>query len=220
MRKSIRGKTQKCRLCGLVPSDPISLRPNGAVCKSCIKDVESMVARTDNDISRLESIISAWETGRVVAAVLGFFVFLVFFDFRIAAILAICSYAFITSQVVKNPISQKEATIKKLLTQRRATVRRLSDLYSAYWPLPPDWFSRREQVISRDGHRCSECNRRMFRSKVPFHIHHVVPKKHPDGHHGLDNLALLCEICHSKKPDHDLVKNARRTRLTENRKKP
>ena len=96
----------------------------------------------------------------------------------------------------------------------RAT-KRLSSLYEVYWDQPPDWAFRRSLVTQRAEGRCEQCGRRKFGSRVPFHVHHVVPRASVEGHHGLSNLRLLCEICHSKEPGsgHRGIATARSGRL-------
>jgi len=89
----------------------------------------------------------------------------------------------------------------------------VASIYAQYWPLPPDWQERRSQVMERDNNTCKSCGRKRLRSKVPFHVHHIVPRSHESGNHSLANLQLLCEICHSKLEGHELVRASRTERL-------
>lgn len=51
----------------------------------------------------------------------------------------------------------------------------------------------RQQVLKRDGHKCTECNK----DNVILHVHHI--KKIKDGGtNTIDNLITLCYKCHSK----------------------
>lgn len=204
---------KRCRICHAVPSDPVPLRPDATVCKSCLNELEVLVSRIDDDVSRLQSRNTSWHIASIVVSILVGFIFLGSFHIGAAALLSAAIYGLVLSPIAKVPVSNNDAAIKKLLAKRQSTVVSLRDLYALHWPLPPDWFWRREQVQDRDGHKCQECGRRMHCSRVPFHIHHIIPKKHPDGDHALKNLVLLCEICHSKQPGHELVENSRKQRL-------
>ena len=81
----------------------------------------------------------------------------------------------------------------------------------------------REKVMERAGYKCEECGRSYrlsngFRkSTVPFHIHHIKLRSE-GGDDSIDNLKLLCEICHSKLPKHELIKIERNNRLSANRR--
>jgi len=70
----------------------------------------------------------------------------------------------------------------------------------------------RARIYERDNYRCQVCGRNRIGSRVPFHIHHIKYRCE-GGTVDADNLQLLCEICHSKLPKHELVKVAREERL-------
>lgn len=53
--------------------------------------------------------------------------------------------------------------------------------------LPPDWEKRRRSVIARADHICEECKDALGKD-----VHHVGDKMD----HSLDNLQLLCGLCH------------------------
>jgi hypothetical protein len=89
----------------------------------------------------------------------------------------------------------------------------LENLYDYYWERPPDWEERGYRVILKYNWTCPDCGRRMERSVVPFHIHHLIPRAKPEGNHKLDNLTLLCEIYHCKMPGHQGVRANRTKRL-------
>ena len=71
----------------------------------------------------------------------------------------------------------------------------------------PFWREISKQVRIRDGNRCqgwkfgftdkygNPCNRKVWKSDS--HIHHIIPLSQ-GGSTTLDNLILLCPICHSK----------------------
>lgn len=64
---------------------------------------------------------------------------------------------------------------------------------------PPDWQSRRQKVLRRDGFICQECGVRSTRvDDVRFDVDHIVPKS-DGGSHALENLQTLCPSCHAQK---------------------
>ncbi len=64
---------------------------------------------------------------------------------------------------------------------------------------PPDWQSRRQKVLRRDGFICEECGVRSTRvDDVRFDVDHIVPKS-DGGSHALKNLQTLCLSCHANK---------------------
>jgi len=107
--------------------------------------------------------------------------------------------------------------IKELQDKKEPLYAKLHEIYKMFWERPPDWFWRKEQVFKRAQEKCESCGRKMYGSRVPFHVHHRIPKSEPQGNHSLENLMLLCEICHAKVelPGHQLVKGARASRLKE-----
>jgi hypothetical protein len=109
--------------------------------------------------------------------------------------------------------------IEQLNREKSGIKYELQLIYDVYFELPPDWWERYHQVIKRDNGMCKRCGRKMRGSAVPFHVHHIVPKSDPSGNHSLNNLELLCEICHSKidQPGHQLIRGARKKRLQQNR---
>jgi len=111
--------------------------------------------------------------------------------------------------------------VNQIENDRESLLTRVRKLYEQFWNIPPDWSWRREQVIQRDEYKCQSCGRKYYGSKVPFHVHHIIPKSQRDGSHRIENLQLLCEICHGKSETqgHHLVKEARKKRLMRNKYK-
>jgi hypothetical protein len=66
---------------------------------------------------------------------------------------------------------------------------RLSMLYDYWLSRPPDWETRREQVLS--GSLCDNCGQ-----GYNLHVHHIIPIS-KGGCYKADNLMILCEKCHS-----------------------
>ncbi|MCG8643858.1 MAG: HNH endonuclease [Desulfobacterales bacterium] len=68
------------------------------------------------------------------------------------------------------------------------------ETYESY---PPDWNDRREQVLFRDGYKCTKCGYPdgFKRKSRDLHVHHIVPL-YKGGSNSLKNLTTLCHICH------------------------
>ncbi len=61
--------------------------------------------------------------------------------------------------------------------------------YTAYLRTP-HWKRMREEVLSRDGHRCTNCG-----SGDELRVHHKTYERR--GHEQLGDLVTLCETCHA-----------------------
>jgi hypothetical protein len=70
-------------------------------------------------------------------------------------------------------------------------VTKLTRLYDLWPSYPPDWEERRRQVSARDHYSCSQCG-----VSGRLHLHHIRALSQ-GGTNKLDNIALLCENCHS-----------------------
>jgi hypothetical protein len=53
-----------------------------------------------------------------------------------------------------------------------------------------DYRNLRDEVLERDGHRCTHCG-----TNENLDVHHIVPR-HNGGKDTLENLTTLCEQCH------------------------
>ncbi len=62
-----------------------------------------------------------------------------------------------------------------------------------------DWQRISEEVIARDGYRCTECHK--HRSEVRLEAHHIIPV-HRGGKTVKYNLKTVCVQCHKRKPFH------------------
>jgi len=175
-----------CILCNSPKTaDVIDLRNGNWVHKLCVNNLESKISSIDNDIQILRTRLKE-----------GFFL----------KIKTLLKGAYHSKELVNANIKQLEEGVAPLK-------RILQGLYDYYWERPPDWEERGYQIIIKYNWTCQHCGRRMERSVVPFHIHHLIHTAKPEGNHKLDNLTLLCEICHSKMPGHHLVKANRKKRL-------
>lgn len=60
-----------------------------------------------------------------------------------------------------------------------------------------EWKSACSAVWKRDSARCRRCGLSKNESPdVPFHIHHIISFSNGDLRADVDNLVLLCEVCH------------------------
>lgn len=199
-------ETVVCVLCNqLLGGKTISLRTGAGVCLVCISTRESRIKDISSRIYSLETFGEWISAGIVVVLILCLLTLGIHF-ILLLGIFGALIYG-LTSQHTTRRIDE-------LRLEKSGVYSQLGAIYEQYWDVPPDWSWRREQVIKRDEGRCRNCGRRMSGSRVPFHVHHVIPKSKRDGTHRLQNLTLLCEICHSKidEPGHELIKNARKKR--------
>lgn len=164
--------------------DVINLR-GGCVHKLCVNKLESKKSSIETDILILKMRL---EEG-LFSKIKDFF-----------------KGTYLSKELVNTKIKQLEEEVAPFK-------RILQNLYDYYWERPPDWKERCDQVIIKHNGTCQHCGRQMERSVVPFHIHHLIHSAMPEGNHKLDNLTLLCEICHSKMPGHQLIKTTRKGRL-------
>lgn len=59
-----------------------------------------------------------------------------------------------------------------------------------------DWRNVRDEVLERDGYRCTDCG-----SRENIHVHHIKPRR-KGGKDTHDNLITLCQKCHVAKGDY------------------
>jgi len=73
-----------------------------------------------------------------------------------------------------------------------------------------DWLWRRirRYIKRRDGGRCTDCGIDVKGRRVPFEIHHIVPRSRGGTEHPA-NLRTLCSKCHRKYTNELLEENAR-----------
>lgn len=195
-----------CCLCHKDANSYTELRTGKIVCSQCIRSLTDGILNIESTIRK--------EIDRITV------LFIVLFFSAIA-----CLYFWYPSVIVplsiglirKTVISKKIAALNK---DKAIIYDRLGLIYELYWDIPPDWHWRREQVISRENGKCQQCGRTKWGSKVPFHVHHIIPKSESAGNHKVENLMLLCEICHGKcdSHGHHFIKRSRKKRLERNKK--
>ncbi len=198
--------------------ETVHLRNGDDVCLSCIR-------RLGEQISKYEATRPPRNEWDIIGYVLiPSFIFLCIYSLIKVHILASLAlgimgawlYGLISKQSEKIKEPLRNAIKEKIKDMRD----QLNFIYERYPEIPPDWENRREQVFKRDKGRCQKCGRNKYRSKVPFHIHHVIPRSEKEGYHSLENLIVLCEICHSKTGGrgHSLIKGSRNQRLKRKRR--
>jgi 5-methylcytosine-specific restriction endonuclease McrA len=87
----------------------------------------------------------------------------------------------------------------------KVSLKRINKNYAAAWDsacenfetYPPDWEKRREDVLQRDGYKCTKCGypKGFKRRSRDLHVHHIIPL-YKGGSNSLSNLTTLCHICH------------------------
>lgn len=198
-----------------IPETQLSrLRDGKTICKSCIKSYSDRIARLKREIQRLTSRryhINAWDAISVAVVITSIAALLHFYrgiPNSIIGVMLISGYLTLTlllyavtrqfsqrSNQPTNDVAQSE--IDRLKSERHQVYLAMFALYQQFWDYPPDWQYRRRQVMERAGNRCEQCGRSLRKRGTHRHVHHVIPRSLPGGHHGLANLQLLCEDCHS-----------------------
>jgi hypothetical protein len=206
----------------------IQLRGGTSVCAKCLSARE---AELINIGSQIHNYMTAkpprkiWDNlgiGIILLSIfLGIYGFLYvhFWFFLGLAGLLLLGVTAEQSRKANEPLKQAmSAKAAQLALEKNEIATQLNSIYEIYKGRPPDWDSRRNQVTARDK-VCQKCGRRIS-ARIPFHVHHIIPASKEEGNHGLSNLTLLCEICHSKmeEPGHQLIKGQRKTRLESKRR--
>lgn len=78
------------------------------------------------------------------------------------------------------------------------------------------WRRIRRYVKRRDGGRCTECGIEVKGRRVPYEIHHIVPRSRGGTEHPA-NLRTLCSVCHRKYTKELLEDNTDRRRRARER---
>jgi len=225
-----------CLLCNKYSSGrKITLRTGKIVCGECLLNGESLILKNEDLIKVLDARKpprNIWDILKYLVICISIIIALILYVLLTQFIgtspaQVVAGLFFISSLILvgylnnlseshnepfKKDIKQQTDNLKKEQTLKRDE---LHNIYMNFWDLPPDWEWRRQQVIERARGVCTSCGRRRNGSVVPFHVHHKILKSDKDGNHSIDNLILLCEICHAKVPgaEHTLVKGYRNRRL-------
>ena len=234
-------KDMKCTLCENHFYDDnkiVKLRKNSPVCVNCITASETKLQQIDVEIGlhkNKKPPFNFWSfLGILVIAIFAYFCIFTWVIIHEAisiglAFLGIWIFSLtarLSERINKQFIRSNNLKIEQLFQDRDKIFNKLESIYEQYWEAPEGfWASRKKQVKERDNWECQNewltgevCNRTKKNSKLEFHVHHIIPKSEPDGNHSLDNLVLLCEICHSKidAPGHHLIKLKRQRQLNKN----
>ena len=104
--------------------------------------------------------------------------------------------ALLLSQTRRDKVLEQKQLLVARLEQTRAQMRaidstllQIHDVWSGY---PPDWDRRRALVHNRDNSCCAECG---VGNTLQLHHKRAIRE---GGTHRLDNLVLLCAVCHSE----------------------
>lgn len=94
------------------------------------------------------------------------------------------------------PYETAVAKAESLIRAAETRYERECELYDSY---PPDWDTRRQAVLARDGFSCTSCAwpSGVQRKRRELHVHHVIPLAR-GGDNSLGNLTTLCHICHRR----------------------
>jgi 5-methylcytosine-specific restriction endonuclease McrA len=97
------------------------------------------------------------------------------------------------SDALSSLMQQEEVFRNKL----KAAETRYHEECASYKSYPPDWRWRRQIILLRDHHHCTNCGwpQGFLRQTREFHIHHVKSLA-KGGDNSLENLTTLCHICH------------------------
>ena len=72
---------------------------------------------------------------------------------------------------------------------------------------PPDWSSRKDKIKRKYDWECQICGLKGGpKGDSELHVHHILPICKGGGH-GLSNLTLLCDQCHSRYHDNPKLKS-------------
>jgi hypothetical protein len=105
------------------------------------------------------------------------------------------SIAMLFSEARRLGVAQSKELLVSRIEDVRRTIRETKDILRQIhdvWPdYPPDWEERRELVRARDKYACMECG---GNNRLQLHHRRAIRE---GGTHRIDNLILLCELCHS-----------------------
>ena len=199
--KAVKLKTVKCIVCGNSGID-LSLTDGNAVHRDCVENLNILLTGNDPELQKAKAdsqlIIADFE--RLKAEEASFIgIFKGIFGGRDYS----KEKAYLKKKVEasldevniiksKNELSDEEKK-KKLALQK--------EIWD-YWPTyPPDWDSRRDELLRERGGRCQKC-----KAVNNLHAHHKTPFW-KGGSNTLENLELLCAKCHGDEHGRDFEKN-------------
>lgn len=169
-----------CRLCNRNVSDGINLSDGGMIHESCLESIQDKALKAEEELRELQSKLSGFELEIEKREGIRF------------KIISIFSKPDVDSTEIEKAIQVVHNNIAHLSSVLSSIYSRLASLYDFFLTYPPDWDERKNEVISRDGENCVECEGRRH-----LHLHHIKPLS-KGGSNEISNLELLCEDCHSK----------------------
>lgn len=169
-----------CKICSSNVSDGINLSDGTALHPSCLEQLQDETIDTYSEVRRLPTEILNLEHEVRKR------------DGLVFMISSIFSKPDKTTDDILKQINMLQNKINELNKTYSSIYHRLTSLYDLYLTYPPDWDTRKEQVIKRDGGSCSKCRR-----VRKLHLHHIKSLS-SGGSNEISNLIILCEKCHSK----------------------
>lgn len=105
---------------------------------------------------------------------------------------SISTLIFYSRQVALHAVKERLADqLRAARADQEATLAKLRLIYDVWPTYPPDWDERQRLANARDHFSCSDCG-----ISGRLHLHHIRALSE-GGTNKLENLALLCEECHS-----------------------
>jgi len=225
--RTIQNHKTKCIVCNEISKGKVIDLRRGVVCERCVSTKERRIFQIDSDVNELHRKKADWNIWDAIGLALIVIFIVIGVLLACVHLLLGVAMAFPAIWVVENVYDRssklkdetfydkKDQTIRALESEKELIKENLAMIYEQYWAIPPDWEWRRKQIFERDNGICQKCGRKLSGSRVPFHVHHKIPKARTESNHGLCNLELVCEICHSKEEatGHHLIRNKRKARI-------
>lgn len=170
---------QSCRLCQEDVSDGIYLSDGGLVHYECVKSLENKAGDFANELLTLRNEVRRYKYELARRKTISF------------KIKSVFSRPPVDSSEIERTIFSHEQKIIETVKSLQDIHSRLSVVYDFYLTYPPDWESRKAELIEINGKYCASCG-----DTRSLHLHHLVPLS-KGGTNKLSNLELLCSDCHS-----------------------
>lgn len=181
-------------------------------------DQDAVIKQAQRHMSEIldnSFVVRSCKTARAVAGVLlcvGGLSSIVYFGFLGFIFSAIAVALFVSAstgwmrrvrqsaaQSLSTELQPYETGVAKAESFLRAAETRYERECDRYYSYPPDWDTRRQAVLARDGYRCTSCGwpDGVKRKRRELHIHHVESLAR-GGNNSLNNLTTLCHMCHRR----------------------
>ena len=184
----------KCMLCNKIPKDDyLTLFNNKRIHEACVDKLVLKIEEQEEENNEIYKRYNKFmyyekETRRRLDSFLGRFFY------------RETESDFDKYQTQRVEYAEEYLQIEKKINSSKNKLKKIYD----YWPTyPPDMDERREEVLEKHNHLCSQngCYER-----ENLHVHHIKFIKN-GGMHKLDNLVVLCEEHHQAKHKHKFKVN-------------